>query len=292
MATKLEKDDEDFGKKQRNVVFTLSAKFGKPDIKLDQVVYYCYGHEFSENGYEHYQGVLQLKNAYGLKGIKKILGSDSCYIAKMRGTIEEAVKYCKKDGDYVEYGTQRYQGKRVDLEEISELAKTQRITKIIKENVVSLQQIKLCETIKKYIEPKRMWKTKVIWLWGQPETGKTRYVYDNEVDIYKQSLKKWWEGYDGHEVVLLDDLRPNDYEFQYLLQLLDRYPMRVECKGGSREFLAKTLYITSCTHPRDFIPDHEHPHQLMRRIEVIKYFSQCNGNGKEVEEVTLNSSTK
>ena len=55
---------------------------------------------------------------------------------------------------------------------------------------------------------------------------------------------KWWQGYDGYENVILDDFRGDFAPLHYMLQVLDRYPFSVEVKGGSRQLLAKRIWIT------------------------------------------------
>ena len=40
-------------------------------------------------------------------------------------------------------------------------------------------------------------------------------------------------------------------KFDYLLRLLDRYPMRVEGKGTSRQMLSKKIIITSIFSPEE-----------------------------------------
>jgi len=55
---------------------------------------------------------------------------------------------------------------------------------------------------------------------------------------------------------------------------LDRYPFQVECKGGSRQFLAKNIYITSCYSPEQMFEGRvdEDLRQLTRRIDIIEEF--------------------
>lgn len=84
---------------------------------------------------------------------------------------------------------------------------------------------------------------------------------------------KWWEGYDGHDDVIIDDYRRDFCKFRVLLHLLDHYPMRVECKGGSRQFRAKRLFITSPKSPTETWAGRtdEDLYQLTRRIDVIEH---------------------
>ena len=55
---------------------------------------------------------------------------------------------------------------------------------------------------------------------------------------------KWFDGYDGQEVLILNDLRKSTFTFSYLLDLLDRYEFRVEVKNGYAPMLAKVIVVT------------------------------------------------
>ena len=96
------------------------------------------------------------------------------------------------------------------------------------------------------------------------------------------STGKWWEGYDGQEVVIINDYRKDFCKFHELLNLLDRYPYRVECKGGSRQFTSKTIVITTPLSPEETWENRtsEDLGQLLRRIDNILFF----GNGTELEQ--------
>lgn len=62
------------------------------------------------------------------------------------------------------------------------------------------------------------------------------------------SSLKWWDGYNGQSVVIIDDFRYASVGdvggLSYLLRLLDRYDSKVEIKGGCRAFLAEHVIIT------------------------------------------------
>ena len=84
----------------------------------------------------------------------------------------------------------------------------------------------------------------------------------------------WWDGYEAQLEVILDDYRPAMCPFHELLRLLDRYPMKVEYKGGSTELQATTFVITTCERPEllwngktDEMID-----QLIRRLTEIRQF--------------------
>lgn len=191
-----------------------------------------------------------------------------CWKAGGKGRDQDQ-KYLKKMGEFVEHGVMEEPGRRTDIHKVKEIIKDGGgVVDIIKE-VNSYQAIRCGELILKYMEtPREIKPIEVIWFWGIPKSGKTRRVFDTEVDPYRPTSFKWWEGYDAHEVVLLDDWRPEWCSFVNMLKLTDIYPFRVECKGGSRQVKYKKIYITSDHSPREYYEhlDDEEYRQLERRI--------------------------
>lgn len=110
-------------------------------------------------------------------------------------------------------------------------------------------------------------KPEVVWLYGPTGSGKTSMARkyfeflqgsgDGEITNYIRTPGpiKWWDGYEGDLYTVIDDFRRNQLRdvggFAYLLRLLDRYPVRVEIKGGSVPFVAHYIIITCPRHPED-----------------------------------------
>lgn len=87
-------------------------------------------------------------------------------------------------------------------------------------------------------------------LYGAAGSGKSRFVFDNHKldDIYVHPSGPWWDGYDGHAVVLLDDFY-GDIPYNLLYHLADRYPLSLPVKGGFTQFRARIIYITTNKRP-------------------------------------------
>ena len=117
--------------------------------------------------------------------------------------------------------------------------------------VNSYQAMRTAELLKKYVEIQRNFKTYVYWFYGPTGSGKSRCAEMFPNAYWAMSTGKWWEGYDGQEVVIINDYRKDFCKFHELLNLLDRYPYRVECKGGSRQFTSKTIVITTPLSPEE-----------------------------------------
>lgn len=153
------------------------------------------------------------------------------------------------------------------------------MTEIIEE-ASSLQSIRTAEVLYKYLEAKRQWKTEIHWFWGPTGTGKSHRAFEQAgPDAYTPLSAQWFEGYDRHENVVLDDIRHDWFApiggFAGALKLLDKWQYKVATKGGSRQFLAKRIFITAPVPPESFwdnVSD-EAQGQFQRRITSVTH---CN----------------
>lgn len=121
--------------------------------------------------------------------------------------------------------------------------------------------------------PKRSWKSEVFWFHGSTGGGKSRRAHEENPRAYwKSSTNKWWDGYDGQDCVIIDDYRRDFCTFADLLRLFDRYPLCVEVKGASVQFVARKIIVTTPRDPRNTWVGRsdEDIGQLMRRIEHVE----------------------
>lgn len=235
----------------------------------------------------HLQGYVYFKDAKTFSSVKKQLGQRVHLGARYKKSSPLlASNYCKKDGDYEEYGELPCQGQRSDLTIVRDMVAAGGSMRDIVDVASSYQSVKMAEVLFKYKEKGRTWKPHVSWYWGPTGTGKTKDAVDElgENHYVAMSTAKWWEGYDAHENVLIDDMRGDFCKFHELLRILDRYACKVECKGGSRQFLAKRIIVTSCHPPELLFKTREDVEQLVRRIDIIKEYLP-EDNDKTDEEI-------
>ena len=64
--------------------------------------YHIFGYERGEEGTPHLQGYIHLKSASTLSAMKKRM--PRAHWEPRRGTVDQAVEYCKKEGDFEEFG--------------------------------------------------------------------------------------------------------------------------------------------------------------------------------------------
>ncbi len=243
------------------------------------VKYLCYGKEkCPTTGKAHLQGYVEFENGVTLKSVKRRLGDPALHLEARRGTSKQARDYCAKDGEFFEVGELGKQGARTDLDGVRDCLAAGGGIRDVLDLGCSYQGTRMASVILTYRESKRSRPPRVVWKWGATGTGKSRSAYAEATeggagadDVYTHSGTKWWDGYDGHGVCILDDFRPEDMKFQYLLKLLDRYPFRVEVKGGFRQFRSDLIIITCPKPPEEcYMEAGEDIDQLLRRIDTIE----------------------
>jgi hypothetical protein len=273
-------DDEHTEKRDREWCFTLNnySDLEYTTIKDVSCRYLVIGKEVGDQGTPHLQGYVVFPNAKTLTAVKKLFKTNRVHL-KVRYKDSSplcASNYCKKDGDFFEKGELPKQGKRTDLDDIREVIKKTNSMRQVVDVAKSYQSVKMAEQILKYHEAKRQWKPFIEWFYGSTGTGKSHTATKTlGKDHYcSQSTGRWWDGYDAHDKVLLDEYRADFMKFHDLLRLLDRYEYRIEHKGGTRQFLAKHIIITSAYHPSRvyYGKTNEDIQQLLRRIDHISDF--------------------
>lgn len=258
--------------RSRSYCFTLNNPCGGAELYnvIDKISYIVVGDEVGESGTKHHQGYVRFTSAVSFNVAKKRL-PEGCHIEVAKGSPQQNAEYCTKEKLLYTIGDCPKQGKRTDLDTVRELIANGKGMRTICDEVTSFQSLRGAELMLKYKESVRDWVPNVYWLWGDTGTGKTRTAYEESTDpwISGKSLR-WWEGYDAHEDVIIDDFRGDFCTFHELLRILDRTPYRVEHKGGSRQLLARNIWITSPYPPERVYNTVENVDQLLRRITEIR----------------------
>ena len=86
-------------------------------------------------------------------------------------------------------------------------------------------------------------------------------------------MNKWWDGYEGEDVVVLDDFAPEHGKYlgYYLKIWADHYVFNAEVKGGMIRIRPKTLVITSQYKLRDCFEEVETKDAVERRFSIKSY---------------------
>lgn len=93
-------------------------------IESDLCTYIVFGRETSESGTPHLQGYIELSTRKRMNQVKTLLGHDRFHLEPRRrnSNAVRASSYCKKDGNFEEFGTlstpNRGDGKRTELQQV------------------------------------------------------------------------------------------------------------------------------------------------------------------------------
>lgn len=204
-------------------------------------------------------------------------------------SVEGMLGYVEKDeGDVVvparSFGERPAPGKRTDLSVVRECLSEGGSMRDVCSVASSAQSIQAAKTLLTYTELPRNPDDEppvVLWFHGSTGAGKTRGAFDHFKEMGFDYTRvwtsgenlKWFDGYDRHECVIVDEFRKDYCTLHFLLRLLDRYPLLVPFKGGFRQWVPKCIIITSPFEPSDlYASSGEVVLQLTRRLSEIRLF--------------------
>lgn len=85
--------------------------------------YIVFGKEVGESGTPHLQGFLKLKKKGTIASLRRLFGEIHPHFEVAKGSDEQASEYCKKDGNFEEFGKCKKERSRTDLEDFKEAVK-------------------------------------------------------------------------------------------------------------------------------------------------------------------------
>lgn len=217
----------------------------------------------AETGKVHLQGFAVLGTKRRLAQMKKI--NARAHWEAMKGTMAQARAYAMKadtrlDGPW-EYGEIRGAGRPSTLELVGDMVKAGKSDQDIATEAptVYMRNYKGIQALRialKITNGQRSGDPEVWVLWGPSRTGKSAFARHNWPDAYWKPKDRqgtyWWGGYVGQDTVVLDDMDGSRMTFTDCKNLLDRYPLTVDYKGGQLAMLAKRYVITTNVHPQDW----------------------------------------
>nr|QTE03538.1 MAG: replication-associated protein [Phoenicopteridae CRESS-DNA-virus sp.] len=252
--------------------------------------YLIVANEVGESGTPHFQGYLELKKKLRFAQVKTLFLPLVPHLEGRRGTSQEASDYCKKDGDFLEYGQMSVtrQGKRSDLDDQADMlieGKDMRDVALASP-ATYVRNYRGLKALQDLIAPKpRVFKPEfqLHLYYGRTGTGKTYKAFMDNPDIFRKPVGDglWFDGLEIHHKVVLIDECVGQYKLADLLQVTDVYACKVQTKGGHAHLDADLMIFTTNIHPATWykgpngIPyegREENGRALMRRFTKILYF--------------------
>ncbi len=206
--------------------------------------YLILGREVGANGTQHFQGYVVFAVRKRLSAAKKIF--PRAHLEIKRGTSEQAIVYCQKDGQWREWGTRPVSVSTLvcNLWQDSYTAAIEgRIEEIPKwlliKHYPAFKRIAQDHPIK----PENLAVRDNYWIVAPSGYGKSWYARLEYPDFYDKSPNKWFVGYRGETTILCDDFSPKECEYlsYYIKRWADLFPFPMETKGGG--CLIRPLHI-------------------------------------------------
>jgi len=250
-------------------VYTLNAEKNKDGtwepwtdantkwIPENLITYHVFGKEIApDTNRPHLQGFVVFKNRTSLSQLKTFNKRVHWEVKAKASSYLQASDYCKKDGDYTEIGQLPENSQAVNrggaatkerYDELWNKAKSGEIETIDKDLLV--KHYHTVKRIRQDYQPKSKDLENVCgeWIVGAPNTGKSYTARaENKDQYFVKPCNKWWDGYQGEAVVILDDFEMDHRCLGHYLKIwADRYAFPAEMKGTTVNLRPQKIVVTS-----------------------------------------------
>jgi len=240
----------------KNWIFTLNnpVQTDHDDLAAIDCKYLIYGDEIApSSGTPHLQGYIVFKSNKRFSTVQKVL-PPRCHIEKAKGSTEQNIAYCSKEGWVTERGDRPMNSKEkgqcnADRYKEAFLAAKEGRLDDIPEDMRTRHYSTYKQIAKDYMQkPDELeYPYCGIWIHGKSGAGKSHAVARAYPERYIKPRSKWWDGYRGEEVVHLDEVNPDMSQWisAFLKDWGHQYPFHAETKGGAMLIRPKKFIITS-----------------------------------------------
>lgn len=215
------------GERHNSWCFTVNNYDEQDEIEIKSwnFLYVVYGRELGEEKETpHLQGYIEFPFRVSLRQCKRL--HETAHWEPRRGHQSQAIEYCKKEGDYVELGRKREQGKRSDFSKLRDRIKEGASEEDIfeefpdmyfkyKQNIVSTIEDRSLEIDAPEIKLFEWQENLCATLDGEPDDRKINWVVDEIGGAGKTTFSKWLIAKHGKDVFYFTNAQTKDVAFAY-----------------------------------------------------------------------------
>lgn len=270
-------------RKSRNYVFTLN-NYSEEEIERLRsnsglCRYIVWGKEVAPTtGTPHLQGFLAFDNARARSAVSALL-PDRAWFEAAKGTAAQAMEYSKKEGNFEEHGDPPMDQKRKGEASAERWEAARKAAQSGDFDAIPADIYMRCYNTVKRIRQDTLLageqadtEVEMEWYWGESGSGKSRKARSENPGAYLKMCNKWWDGYSGQNVVLIEDFDQAHKVLCHHLKIwADRYPFPAEVKGGSIQIRPTKIIVTSNYHPREIWDSNADLQPILRRFKCTEF---------------------
>lgn len=243
--------------------------------------YLCFGKEVGQEGTPHIQGYVYFQNQMVFASFKKLL--TRAHIEPSRGTVDDNVAYCSKDGDFYEHGDRPINQKRKGQlgaeywETNKKLAMEGKLDQV--DPKLFLTHYRTLKVISFDHAPKQanLEQLDNYWYYGPTGVGKSRKAHEDHPGAFLKGANKWWCDYKYEDVVLIEELDKTHACLGHHLKIwADHYVFPAEVKGGKINIRPKSIIVTSNWHPSEIWSEPQTLEPILRRFKLVHFQGSIN----------------
>lgn len=284
-----QEDRQKFQKLQRRAwVFTLNNPKEDEEIPFDEERMICLVYQLekgTKRQIRHFQGYVLFKRSVRFGSVKKLV--PKAHWEPRFGSHQDAINYCIKEKTRVAGTVPRVLGdvnhEQSELAEvIKEITEGSSMMDIAVEhegfylrNTYAISSI-YNDAKRKKTQEITPFQTTYYFFSGESGTGKTTLV--NKLfpykSIYYKMGGKFWQGYEGEEVIVFDEVDKKDLGISTILEASDKKGITLETKFGSTSYNSNIMVLISNLSLDDLIRLKKPLDPIRRRLNYHYHFTK------------------
>lgn len=214
-------------------------------------------------GTVHYHVLIMCNKTVSIRNAKQLLEIEGIlpHLEKINNNVIKVIEYIKKDGNFDEVNKENEPKRKMESKTKAELMLHGNWEELFTEGKLGAVDIIRAQKLKTIFNlnrpPKKYEQKLILWFYGETGEGKTKRAVEtaeryNLTYWLSNDNLKWFDGYQGQQIAILDDFRKSMLtDWSFLLRILDGYSLYVQIKGGFTTWEPKIIIITSPATPRE-----------------------------------------